>query len=116
MDKYSIFRDLAIILVTAKCFGLLARRCKAPQVAGEIVAGLLIGPSILGLVQSSDFMAELAEIGVILLMFSAGLTTELKKLIKTGPVAFLIACSGVAVPLAGGTFLSGLDTSLGFSL
>ena len=78
MDKYSIFRDLAIILVTAKFFGLLARRCKAPQVAGEIVAGLLIGPSILGLVQSSDFMAELAEIGVILLMFSAGLTTELK--------------------------------------
>lgn len=105
MDKYSIFRDLAVILVTAKCFGLLARRCKAPQVAGEIVAGLLIGPSVLGLVQSSDFMAELAEIGVILLMFSAGLTTELKKLIKTGPVAFLIACSGVAVPLAGGTFL-----------
>ena len=83
MDKYSIFRDLAIILVTAKCFGLLARRCKAPQVAGEIVAGLLIGPSVLGFVQSSDFMAELAEIGVILLMFSAGLTTELKKLVKT---------------------------------
>lgn len=105
MDKYSVFRDLAIILVAAKCFGLLARKCKAPQVAGEIVAGLLIGPSVLGLVQNSDFMSQMAEIGVILLMFSAGLTTDLKKLVKTGPVAFLIACCGVFVPLAGGTVL-----------
>ncbi len=105
MDKYSVLRDLAIILVTAKCFGLLARKCRAPQVAGEIIAGLLIGPGVLGLVQSSDFMAEMAEIGVILLMFSAGLTTDLKKLIKTGPVAFLIACCGVFVPLVGGTLL-----------
>lgn len=105
MENYSIFRDLAIILVTAKYFGIIARRLNAPQVAGEIVAGLVIGPSILGLVQNSDFIVQIAEIGVLLLMFSAGLTTDLKKLVKTGPIAFLVACCGVFVPLVGGTVL-----------
>lgn len=105
MESYSIFRDLAIILVTSKYFGLLARKIKAPQVAGEIIAGLLIGPSILGIVQNSDFITQVAEIGVILLMFSAGLSTDLTKLIKTGPIAFLVACFGVFVPLVGGTLL-----------
>ena len=103
METYNIFRDLAIIIIFAKCFGILARRCKAPQVVGEIIAGLLIGPSVLGLVQQSDFLVDMAEIGVVLLMFSAGLETDLKELMKTGPVAFLIACAGVIVPLAGGT-------------
>lgn len=72
---------------------------------GEIIAGLLIGPSVLGLVQQSDFLIQMAEIGVILLMFSAGLETNLKDLMKTGFVAFLIACMGVFVPLVGGTLL-----------
>ena len=105
METYSLFKDLAIIIVFAKFFGILARKCKAPQVVGEIIAGLLIGPSILGLVQQTDFLTGLAEVGVVLLMFSAGLETDLKELIKTGPVAFLIACAGVFVPLVGGTLL-----------
>lgn len=101
--SYNIFRDLAIIIIVAKVFGVLARKCKAPQVVGEIIAGLLIGPSVLGLVQLSDFLAGMAEVGVVLLMFSAGLETDLKELLKTGPVALLIACAGVFIPLAGGT-------------
>lgn len=105
METYSVFKDLAIIIIFAKFFGILARKCKAPQVVGEIIAGLLIGPSILGLVQQTDFLTEMAEIGVVLLMFSAGLETDLKELLKTGPVAFLIACAGVFVPLVGGTLL-----------
>lgn len=105
MEAYVIFKDLAIIIVFAKFFGLAARRLKAPQVVGEIIAGLLIGPSILGLVQQTDFLTQMAEIGVILLMFSAGLDTDLKELMKTGPVAFLIACAGVFIPLIGGTLL-----------
>ena len=105
MESYSIFRDLAIIIIFAKVFGIIARKCKAPQVVGEIIAGLLIGPSVLGLVQQSDFLIQMAEIGVILLMFSAGLETNLKDLMKTGFVAFLIACMGVFVPLVGGTLL-----------
>lgn len=105
MEAYSVFKDLAIIIIFAKIFGILARKCKAPQVVGEIIAGLLIGPSLLGLVQQTDFLMEMAEVGVVLLMFSAGLETDLKELMKTGPVAFLIACAGVFIPLVGGTLL-----------
>lgn len=105
MEAYGIFKDLAIIIVFSKFFGILARKCKAPQVVGEIIAGLIIGPSILGLVNQTDFLTQMAEIGVILLMFSAGLETNLRDLMKTGFVAFLIACAGVFVPLVGGTLL-----------
>ena len=105
METYLVFKDLAIIILFAKFFGILARKCKAPQVVGEIIAGLVIGPCLLGLVQQSDFLLQMAEIGVILLMFSAGLETDLKELLKTGPIAFLIACAGVFIPLLGGTFL-----------
>ncbi len=105
MESYRILLDLAIIIVFAKAFGLLARRLHAPQVVGEIIAGLIIGPSILGLVELSDFLSQMAEIGVILLMFSAGLETNLKDLMRTGVKALLIACAGVFVPLVGGTLL-----------
>lgn len=105
MESYLIFKDLAIIIVFAKFFGLLARKIKVPQVAGEIIAGLLIGPSVLGFVDQSDFLAKMAEIGVVLLMFSAGLETNLKEMKKTGVAAFLVACCGVFVPLVGGTVL-----------
>ncbi len=102
MEKYLIFKDLAIIIVFAKVFGILARKMKAPMVVGEIIAGLIIGPCLLGWVEANDFILQMAEIGVILLMFSAGLETNLKDLVKTGPKAFLIACAGVFVPLVGG--------------
>lgn len=105
MESYLVFKDLAIIIVAAKLCGIAARKCKAPQVVGEIVAGLLIGPSILGWVNQSDFLMQMAEIGVILLMFSAGLETDLKDLMKTGPIAALIACAGVFVPLVCGALL-----------
>ena len=91
---YLFFRDLAIILIAAKFFGLIARKLKAPQVVGEIIAGLLIGPSLLGVVQLSDTISVFAEIGVILLMFSTGLGTNLKQLMKAGPIATLVACLG----------------------
>lgn len=107
--QIELFKDLAIIILFAKMFGLLAKKLKAPQVVGEIIAGLIIGPSVLGLVVQNDFISQMAEIGVLLLMFSAGLETDLKDLLKTGPVALAIACSGVAVPLLGGFLLySGL--------
>ena len=59
MEAYSVFRDLAIIIVAAKIFAILARKCKAPQVVGEIVAGLILGPSVLGLVQQSNFILQI---------------------------------------------------------
>ena len=105
MEAYLVFKDLAIIIIFAKVFGILARKCKAPMVVGEIIAGLIIGPCLLGWVQPTDFILQMAEIGVILLMFSAGLETNLKEMIKTGPKALLIACAGVFVPLVGGALL-----------
>ncbi|MDY3917526.1 MAG: cation:proton antiporter [Candidatus Limivivens sp.] len=105
METYEIFKSLAIILVAAKLCGLIASRLKAPQVVGEIIAGLLIGPCCLNLVQQSDFITYMAEIGVVMLMFFAGLGTNLKSLLKTGPKALLIACAGVFVPLLGGYLL-----------
>ncbi len=105
METTEILRQLAIIVVAAKFFGLVARRIHAPQVAGEIVAGLLIGPSLLGIVMPSDFLSGMAEIGVIMLMFSAGLGTDMKELKRTGVKATMIACAGVFVPLICGTIL-----------
>ena len=105
METYEILRDLAIILLSAKLCAMVARKLKFPQVAGQIVAGLLIGPCFLSLVQPSDFITKMAEIGVILVMFSAGLETDLKDLIKTGPKALAIACSGVFIPFALGALL-----------
>ena len=105
MEVYSVFRDLAIIMVAAKIMGLAVRKLNVPQVVGEILAGLIIGPSILGFVQQSDFLSQMAEIGVILLMFSAGLGTNLRDMAKTGLTAFLVACMGVFVPLLCGTLL-----------
>ncbi len=105
MESYSIFLDLAIIILFAKLFGIVARSLRAPQVVGEIIAGLIIGPSVLGIVQQTDFLTQIAEMGVILLMFSAGLETNLKQLIRTGPIAVLIACAGVFIPLFSGTLL-----------
>ena len=105
MESYEVLRDLAIILLFAKCLGILARKFKAPQVVGQIIAGLLVGPCLLGWITQTDFITEMAEVGVIILMFSVGLESDLKELIKTGPVAFLIACAGVFIPLVCGALL-----------
>ena len=105
MESYTILKDLALIVIFAKLFGLVARKLRAPQVVGEILAGVIIGPSLLGLVSPTQFITSMAEVGVILLMFSAGLGTDLKQLMKTGPQATLIACCGVFIPLISGALL-----------
>ncbi|MCR4922971.1 MAG: cation:proton antiporter [Lachnospiraceae bacterium] len=105
MDTLEILRTVAIIIISAKLFGLLARKVKAPQVAGEIIAGLIIGPSVLNVVTTNDFLAGMAEIGVILLMFSAGLETDIDKLKKSGIKATILALAGVFIPLILGTIL-----------
>lgn len=101
-DSYSILKDIAIILVAAKLCGLLARRCKVPSVVGEIIAGLLVGPCVLHLVAPSDFLSQMAEIGVVLLMFTAGLESDTKEIVRSGPKALAIATAGVILPLVMG--------------
>ena len=72
MDVLSIMWDLTIIIFFAKIFGLIARKLRAPQVVGEIIAGLLIGPSVLGWVQLNGFIDVCAQIGVVLVVLTAG--------------------------------------------
>ena len=105
MEDFSFLRDLAIILFSAKAFGIIARKLHAPEVVGEILAGVLIGPALLGFVSETDFINKMAEIGVIMLMFEAGLATDMKKLKQTGLKATAIACAGVFVPMILGTIL-----------
>ena len=105
METYEILKDLALIFIFAKGAGLIARKLKAPMVVGEIIAGLFIGPCLLKLVEPTDFINQMAEIGVVLIMFSAGLETNLQELKKSGFAAFLIACVGVFVPLVSGSLL-----------
>ena len=102
INTLDILKNLAIILVAAKLLGIVARKLGAPQVVGEIIAGLIVGPCMLNFVSYDGFISGMAEIGVILLMFSAGLGTDLKELIKTGPVALLVAFAGVIVSVLGG--------------
>ena len=91
--------------MSAKALGILARKLHAPEVVGEILAGVLIGPAVLGFVSETDFISKMAEIGVIMLMFEAGLATDMKKLKQTGLKATAIACAGVFVPIVLGTIL-----------
>lgn len=105
MEVYEILIQIALVLFAAKIFAVLAKKIHVPMVVGEIIAGLLIGPALLNWVGQSDAITFMAEIGVVLLMFSAGLETNLKELKKTGPLAALVAVAGVAVPLVGGTIL-----------
>lgn len=99
---YEFLLVIAIILLSTKLFGLLSERVHMPQVVGALLAGILLGPSVLGLVSETDFLMKSAEIGVVLLMFSAGLETDLDELKKTGAASLVIALIGVLVPLAGG--------------
>lgn len=78
---------------------------QGPAGRGRNHCRLIIGPCLLNLVQTSDAISIFAEIGVVLLMFSTGLGTNLKELMRAGPIATLIACIGVFVPLVGGTLL-----------
>ena len=102
MESYKFLLDLAIILLSTKLLGLLFQKFKLPQVIGALLAGILIGPAVFGIVQKSELITALSEIGVILLMFLAGVETDIQEFKKAGTASFVIALMGVFVPLAGG--------------
>lgn len=77
-----------------------------PQVVGALIAGLVMGPAMLNIIHSTEFLSQVSELGVIVMMFTAGLGTSLNDLKQTGKAGFLVALCGVIVPLIGGTILS----------
>ena len=106
MESYQFLFDLAIILISTKVFSILTKKFQMPQVVGALFAGLLLGPALLNVLKGTDFIHQVAEVGVIVLMFSAGLETDIKELKRSGKASLVIAIIGVIVPLAGGYFLA----------
>lgn len=115
--SYNFLLDLALILLSTKVLGLLTRRFKMPQVVGALLAGVILGPAVLNTLSDVDFITKMSEVGVIVLMFTAGMETDIKELKKTGAASFIIALIGVLVPLGGGFllahFFNGPDLSQG---
>lgn len=102
MESYKYLLDLAVILLSTKLLGLATRKVQMPQVVGALLAGVILGPAMLGILTETDFLHNVAEIGVIILMFCAGLETDIKELKASGKASFVIALCGVFVPLIGG--------------
>lgn len=108
-----ILSGLLIVFVAAQVGAEIAQRLKLPAVVGEIAAGCVVGPSVLGWVKPNEALEVLAEIGAVLLLFSVGLETRLGDLRKVGRVAVLVGVLGVALPfILGGAWAvtSGFDT------
>ncbi len=102
MHSYDYILDIALILISTKLFGLISRRFQMPQVVGALFAGLILGPAVLNIVHETEFLTQLAEIGVILLMFFAGLETDINELKHCGKVSLVTAILGIIIPLLGG--------------
>lgn len=97
--SYKFLLDIALILFTTKLLGMLAKKLGLPQVVGALIAGLFIGPTILDWLHGTDFITKVAEMGVIVIMFAAGMETDLHNLKKSGKPGLIIAILGVLVPL-----------------
>ena len=115
MDAIDFLLQLAIILFTGKMLGILSRRIGLPQVLGFILAGILVGPSIWGMIfelpangifpisaGNNPYLKAFAEVGVIFVMFTAGLETKVKDIKDAGVQSFVIALLGVLLPLGAG--------------
>ena len=106
MESYEFLLFLAIILISTKVLGLFSRKVHMPAVVGALVAGIILGPSVLKLITldgtNGVYLEITAEIGVIFLMFSAGLETDLKEIKANALASFIVALIGVIVPLIGG--------------
>ncbi len=94
---------IAGMLIAAKIAGVLSMRIGMPSVFGELLIGLILGPALLGWITPNETTAVMAEIGVVLLMFMAGMETDMVAMRSVGRPAFLAALGGVFLPLVGGT-------------
>ena len=98
MSYYFLF-DIALILISTKLLGLVTKRFRMPQVVGALLAGLILGPALLNILKETDFISQMSELGVIVLMFTAGLETNIQDLKKSGKASMIIATLGVIVPI-----------------
>jgi Kef-type K+ transport system membrane component KefB len=108
METHDFFLTLLIILLTARIFAELATRLQAPSVIGELFAGVVLGPSLLGWIEPTEAIRLMAGIGIILLLFEVGLETDVKRLVSTGLESIVVALAGFILP-----FLFGFGLAYG---
>ena len=112
METHTFFLQLLIILVAARLFAEIAVRLGAPAVIGELTAGIILGPSLLGWIQPNEIIRYLAEIGILLLLFEVGLDTDMRKLMSTGKSSAIVALGGFIIPFVLGYLLASLAFGL----
>ncbi len=106
MDVSLFFLKLLVVLLSAKLFAEVFMRLGIPAVLGEVAAGVVIGPSVLGFVYPEATFQVIAEIGILLLLFEVGLETDVGQLVKEGLRSTLVAVTGVALPAAAGYWVA----------
>jgi len=99
VETHTFFLYLLVILMAARVFAEIAIRLKAPSVIGELLAGVVLGPSLLGWIEPVEALKLMAEIGIILLLFEVGLGTDVKRLVRTGIKSVVVAMAGFVLPL-----------------
>ena len=95
METYKFLLDLALILLSTKLLGLITRKFNMPQVVGALLAGLILGPGMLDVISQTDYIMQSAEVGVVMLMFCAGMETDVNELKQAGKASLVIALIGV---------------------
>lgn len=106
MEASEFFLKLLLIILSAKLFAEVFARLRMPSVLGEVTAGIIIGPSLLGFIEPDATLHLLAEIGILLLLFEVGLETDVGRIIKVGVQSILVALTGVIVPAISGFYLA----------
>lgn len=106
MDVHQFIIILAVILLSARVLAEWAGRVRVPPVMGELLAGILLGPSVFGWIEPEATLRIMAEIGVLLLLFKVGLGTDVLRLVKTSRVSLTVACIGFLMPFIFGFALA----------
>lgn len=112
MATHTFFLYLLAILLSARLMAEVAVRLKMPSVIGELMAGIILGPSLLGLLEPNEVLKLLAEVGIILLLFQVGLETDVRRLVNSGQKSFIVAIGGLIVPFSLGFALAYLVFNL----
>jgi Kef-type K+ transport system membrane component KefB len=106
MEVHTFFLQLMVILLTARLFAEVAVSLSVPSVIGELLAGIVLGPSLLGWLEPSEMLKLLAETGIILLLFEVGLETDVRRLVRAGNKSLIVALVGFLLPFLLGFGLS----------
>lgn len=104
--EYKYLLDIGLIILVVKIFTIISQKIKMPKVLGGLIAGIVLGPAMLNIIQNSTILEALSKFGIILIMFLAGMETSIKKFISNSNKYVIIAVIGVIVPLILGTIFS----------